>query len=142
MSRRLREGSEAVADAMVAAAENPGGSVMGDMMQMGMGVAMAGQMANQMGGMMGGGGFMSVAPEQVSKLKVTTVCLEHGKPDPNPKMAYKIVRHPARSEELLLFAEGLDKPVPLEVDVDGKNIFSKKELNRFPEDGEIAKLLS
>jgi len=42
------------ADAMVAAAENPGGSVMGDMMQMGMGVAMAGQMANQMGGMMGG----------------------------------------------------------------------------------------
>ena len=42
------------ADAMVAAAENTGGSVMGDMMQMGMGVAMAGQMANQMGGMMGG----------------------------------------------------------------------------------------
>ncbi len=39
------------ADAMVAAAENPGGSVMGDMMQMGMGVAMAGQMANQMGGL-------------------------------------------------------------------------------------------
>ncbi len=41
------------ADAMVAAAENPGGSVMGDMMQMGMGVAMAGQMANQMGGIGG-----------------------------------------------------------------------------------------
>lgn len=39
------------ADAMLAAAENEGGSVMGDMMQMGMGVAMAGQMANQMGGM-------------------------------------------------------------------------------------------
>ena len=38
------------ADAMLAAAENEGGSVMGDMMQMGMGVAMAGQMANQMGG--------------------------------------------------------------------------------------------
>ncbi|MEM9514217.1 MAG: SPFH domain-containing protein [Actinomycetota bacterium] len=38
------------ADAMVAAAENEGGSVMGDMMQMGMGVAMAGQMANQMPG--------------------------------------------------------------------------------------------
>ena len=29
-----------------------------------------------------------------------------------------------------------------EVDVDGKNIFSKKALNRFPEDGEIANLLS
>jgi membrane protease subunit (stomatin/prohibitin family) len=44
------------ADAMMAAASNPGGSVMGDMMQMGMGVAMAGQMANQMGGALGGGG--------------------------------------------------------------------------------------
>ncbi len=42
------------ADAMVAAAENPSGSVMGDMMQMGMGVAMAGQMANQMGGAQAG----------------------------------------------------------------------------------------
>ena len=28
-----------------------------------------------------------------------------------------------------------------EVDVDGKNIFSKKALSRFPEEGEIAKLL-
>jgi membrane protease subunit (stomatin/prohibitin family) len=33
---------------MLAAAENEGGSVMGDMMQMGMGVAMAGQMADRM----------------------------------------------------------------------------------------------
>ena len=41
------------ADAMVAAADNPGGSgAMGDMLQMGMGVAMAGQMANQMTGAM------------------------------------------------------------------------------------------
>jgi len=43
------------ADAMLAAAQNEGGSVMGDMMQMGMGVAMAGQMANQMGGQQGVG---------------------------------------------------------------------------------------
>lgn len=49
------------ADAMVAAAENEGGSVMGDMMQMGMGVAMAGQMANQMGGQMGGAGQQAPA---------------------------------------------------------------------------------
>lgn len=28
-----------------------------------------------------------------------------------------------------------------EVDVDGKNIFSKKALGRFPADGEIVKLL-
>ena len=37
------------ADAMLAAAENEGGSAMGDAMQMGMGIAMAGQMANTMG---------------------------------------------------------------------------------------------
>lgn len=28
-----------------------------------------------------------------------------------------------------------------EVSVDGGNVFSKKELNRFPEDGEIVKLI-
>lgn len=49
------------ADAMLAAAENEGGSVMGDMMQMGMGVAIAGQMANQMGGQMGGAGQQAPA---------------------------------------------------------------------------------
>ena len=27
----------------------------------------------------------------MKKIVVTTVCLEHGKPDPTPKMAYKIV---------------------------------------------------
>ena len=43
------------------------------------------------GGMGGGGGFMRVPAERMKKLTVTTVCLEHGKPDPNPKMAYKIV---------------------------------------------------
>ncbi len=49
------------ADAMLAAAQNEGGSVMGDMMQMGMGVAMAGTMANQMGGM--GGQPQQAAPQ-------------------------------------------------------------------------------
>ena len=29
-----------------------------------------------------------------------------------------------------------------EVDVDGKNIFSKKALKRFPAEGEIAKLIN
>lgn len=28
-----------------------------------------------------------------------------------------------------------------DVDVDGKRVFSKKELSRFPEDGEVAGLL-
>ena len=38
------------ADAMMAAAENPGGGAMGDMMSAGMGVAMGGQMAGRFGG--------------------------------------------------------------------------------------------
>lgn len=45
----------AAADAMIAAADNPGGSTMGDAMQMGMGIAMAGQMAGAMGTAMGPG---------------------------------------------------------------------------------------
>ena len=39
----------------------------------------------------GGGGFMRVPAERMKKIAFTTVCLEHGKPDPNPKMGYKIV---------------------------------------------------
>ena len=50
-----------------------------------------GMMGGMGGGGMGGGGFMRVAPEKMRKIAVTTVCLEHGKRDPNPKMAYKIV---------------------------------------------------
>jgi hypothetical protein len=44
------------------------------------------------GGMDGGmgGGFFNVAAEKVGKLEVTTVCLEHGKPDPRPAMKYEI----------------------------------------------------
>lgn len=38
-----------------------------------------------------GGGFMNVAPEKVGKLKVVSVCLEHGKDDPNPRIKYAIV---------------------------------------------------
>ncbi|MEM9644562.1 MAG: hypothetical protein AAF989_06180 [Planctomycetota bacterium] len=45
------------------------------------------------GGGQGGGGqgfFFRVAPNKTSKIAVKTVCLEHGKPDPRPKMEYKI----------------------------------------------------
>jgi len=42
------------------------------------------------GGMMGGGGMFNVAPEKVGKLKVTTVCLEHGKAEPRPAVKYEI----------------------------------------------------
>ena len=47
-----------------------------------------------MGGMGGGGmgmGLQRIAPEKMQKLTVTMVCLEHGKKDPNPRMAYKMV---------------------------------------------------
>jgi len=39
----------------------------------------------------GGVGFFSVPAEKTAKLKIKTVCLEHGKPEPRPKMDYKIV---------------------------------------------------
>jgi hypothetical protein len=41
-----------------------------------------------MGGM--GGGMFNVAPEKVGKINVATVCLEHGKQDPSPRMKYEI----------------------------------------------------
>jgi membrane protease subunit (stomatin/prohibitin family) len=51
------------ADAMLAAAQNPGGGgTMGEMMGMGMGMAMANQMANQMQGGFGGGGGGAAPP--------------------------------------------------------------------------------
>ncbi len=49
-------------------------------------------MMGGMGGMggMGMGGFFDVAPERAGKIKVATVCLEHGKLDPNPRVAYEL----------------------------------------------------
>ena len=43
------------------------------------------------GGGMGGGGMMNIPAEKTRKFKVQTVCLEHGKRDPNPRIEYKIV---------------------------------------------------
>lgn len=65
-----------------------GGQAMGGGMG---GGGMGGGMGGMGGGMGGMGGMMRVAPNRQQKLAVTTVCLEHGKPDPTPKMAYKIV---------------------------------------------------
>lgn len=42
------------------------------------------------GGGFGGGGF-NVPPERLVKVTAPCVCLEHGKPDPRPSMAYEIV---------------------------------------------------
>ena len=37
-----------------------------------------------------GGGFFSVPPETTRKVKIATICLEHGKKDPNPRIAYQL----------------------------------------------------
>jgi hypothetical protein len=44
-----------------------------------------------MGGMGGFGGFFNVRPGKVRKMEVKTVCLEHGKKEPNPRVEYKII---------------------------------------------------
>jgi hypothetical protein len=71
-----------------------GGGMMGGMGggMGGMGGGMMGGMGGGMGGMGGGmGGMFRVEPDKTHKIKVPCVCLEHGKPDPNPRMKYKIV---------------------------------------------------
>jgi hypothetical protein len=42
------------------------------------------------GGGMGGGGMFNVPAEKEGNLKVPCVCLEHGKPEPTPRMTYTI----------------------------------------------------
>ena len=64
------------------------------------------------GGGGGGGGFFNVAPEKIGKFKIATVCLEHGKPDPNPRMKYTIIpiesyiERPAVIELMKMFGRG------------------------------------
>ena len=61
--------------------------ILGQMGGMGMGGGGMG-----MGGGGGGmGGFQNIEPGRVRKVKVATVCLEHGKKDPNPRIKYDIV---------------------------------------------------
>ncbi len=43
------------------------------------------------GGGGGGGGFFSIPPEKIAKVPYRSVCLEHGKPEPNPRMEYRPV---------------------------------------------------
>ncbi len=64
-----------------------GGQSMGGMMGGGMGM-MGGGM-----GMMGGGmGMMSIPPEKVVQVPMKSVCLNHGKAEPRPKMIYQLVK--------------------------------------------------
>lgn len=65
------------------------------------------------GGMFGGGrGMFRVEPDRAGKLQVEMVCLEHGKPDPNPRMKYTVVpleqlnADPKVSELCKLLADG------------------------------------
>ena len=61
----------------------------------GMGGGGMGGMGGGMGGMGGGmgmGGMMRVEPDRPRKVTVATLCLEHGKADPTPRMKYRIVR--------------------------------------------------
>jgi len=56
----------------------------------GFGQGLGGGMGFGGGGLGMGMGMMNVPPEKVGKLEVTTVCLEHGKPEPRPNMQYEI----------------------------------------------------
>jgi hypothetical protein len=79
----------------------------------GFGGGMMGGMGG-MGGMMGGmgGGMFNIAPERVAKVKLVTVCLDHGKDDPNPHVEYTLVpiesyaKDPAVTEVIKLMLSG------------------------------------
>ncbi len=77
-----------------------GGGMGGQQMGGGMG-GMGGGMGGMGGGMMGGmggmgggmgGGFFSIPPEKTVQVPITTVCLNHGKAEPRPKMTYKLIK--------------------------------------------------
>ncbi len=66
-----------------------GGGMGGGQQSFGGGWGGGGMGGMGMGGMGMGGGFFNVPPEAVGKLKVTTVCLEHGKREPRPRPGLK-----------------------------------------------------
>lgn len=43
------------------------------------------------GGGAGGGGFFSIPPETVARVPYNSVCLEHGKAEPNSRMTYQVI---------------------------------------------------
>jgi hypothetical protein len=59
-----------------------------------------------------GGGFFNVAPEATKRISVDTVCLDHGKPDPTPRIPFEIkpideyVERPEVVEVVKAFARG------------------------------------
>jgi hypothetical protein len=102
-------------------AGQPGGNVMGGAQPMGMGMMgnnMPGGMNNLPGGFnnnQGNGpgmGIFSVPPQKTVQVPMKGVCLAHGKPDPRPRMTYRLVKledytgDPALQEMLKLFGTG------------------------------------
>ncbi len=64
-------------------------------------------------------------PDTLSLVAWTTTpwtLLGHSGLAVNPDLVYQVVEHPEHPGELLLFAEGLETPVPLETQVDGKRV--------------------
>ncbi|HEY2415510.1 MAG TPA: hypothetical protein VGI40_24925 [Pirellulaceae bacterium] len=57
----------------------------------GFGAAGGGNAGAIRGGMNGGAPFFNIGPERVVKVKFVSVCLEHGKPEPNSRIPYDLV---------------------------------------------------
>ena len=71
-----------------------GGGGGGGAQAFGGGMGGMGMMGGGMGGMgMGGmgGGFFSIPPEKVVKVPYQSVCLDHGKAEPHPRMNYRLM---------------------------------------------------
>lgn len=66
---------------------------------------------NGMGGGMGGGGAFSIPPQKTRVVRVTTVCLEHGKPEPSSRHPYKLaaIESFSADERLAVVLEGLGR---------------------------------
>ena len=72
-------------------------------------------------------------PEKLSLVAWTTTpwtLLGHSGLAVNPDLVYQVVEHPGQSGELLLFAEGLETPVPLETQVDAQR--ARVDLREIP----------
>jgi len=73
-----------------------GGFQAGNGMQQGQGLGQGlgngGNFGQRQGGANGFGmGLMRIAPRKTRKLTARTVCLEYGKPDPHPRIAYRMI---------------------------------------------------
>ena len=61
-----------------------------------------GQGGGGMGGGGQGGGFFSIPPERSVKVPFVLTCLNHGKPDPNSRIEYKLVRVEEYTDDVVL----------------------------------------